>query len=246
MAIEFKCVCGKAFRVDDARAGQRGTCPQCKMPITVPGEPPAVEDAPEARFQFPREKLMGYLQQHESSNIFILHPHIPAAREKRAREEFGIDPGDGILGVFHAGLLVGEEETMVLTESGFYVRKADLARSYGSYESLIEGSIHLEGTRDLVIQAVKPERYRYRVLVPPGIAEYLSKILRGLQLLLNNRDPAPIFAGQSGANALQELRAERQGLLPTATMQGSGSASGGGTGRSGKRGLLGAFRGKKR
>lgn len=235
MAIEFKCVCGKAFRVEDHLAGQRGTCPQCKMPITVPGEPPRVADEGPSGPRFTPEQLMAYFHQHQSSNIFLLHPHIPEGRAAAVRTFFGIGEGDPLLGVFHPGLLVAGEETMALTGQGLYVKKADLTKGFGSYESLLEGSIHLEGTRDLVIQAVKPERYRYRVLVPPGIAEYLSRILRGLQLVLNGRDPAPIFAGQSAANALQELRAERQGLLPTASMQ--GSASGGGE----KRGLLGGI-----
>jgi hypothetical protein len=185
---------------------------------------------------------MAYLQVHQGSNIFVLYPHVPPAREASARREMNIPESEAVLAVFHPSLLIAGEETMVLTSLGFYVKKADLTRGAGSYESLLEGSIHLEGARDLVLQASKPERYRYRVLVPPGIAEYLSKILRGLQLVLNGRDPAPIFSGQPATNALQELRAERQGLLPSAKMQGSGSGGGG----TAKRGLLGALRGKPR
>jgi hypothetical protein len=241
MTIEFKCVCGNPFRVADEHAGRTGTCPKCKMPITVPGELIQEAVAADTGPRFPRQQLMGYLQAHQNSNIFVLHPHIPPQREASARAFFQIDPKDGLLAVFHPSLLLAGEETLVLTESGFYVKKADLTRGYGSYESILEGSIHLEGSRDIVFQAVKPERYRYRILVSPGIAEYLSKILRGLQLLLNGRDPSAIFGAQSAGNVLQELRAERMGLLPTAAQQGNAGAD-----SAGKRGLLGAFRGKGR
>jgi len=209
------------------------------MPITVPGELKQTEPERDTGPRFPREKLMAYLQFHESSNIFVVHPHISPQREAAVRTYFSIDPQEGILAVFHPSLLLGGEETIVLTEKGIFVKKGDLTRGYGSYESLLEGSIHLEGNRDIVIQAVKPERYRYRVLVPTNIAEHLSKILRGLQLLLNGRDPSALFGNQSAANALQELRAEREGLMPTVAMQGTV-----GTSQSGKRGLLGALMGK--
>lgn len=235
--IEFTCVCGNPFRVADEHAGRTGTCPKCKMPITVPGDllsGPGTEDTGP---RFPREQLMGYFQAHHSSNIFVFHPHIPPQREASARAFFNIAPQDGLLAVFHPSLLLAGEETMALTESGFHVKKADLSRGYGSYESLLEGSVHLEGNRDIVIQAVKPERFRYRILVQPSIAEPLSKILRGLQLVLNGRDPSPIFGGHVAGNALQELRAERLGLMPSATMQGAANAA-----ESGKRGLLGALR----
>ena len=242
MPIEFNCVCGNAFCVDDIHAGRTGTCPKCKMPITVPGELVQPDAGVDSGPRFPPETIMAYLQMHHASNIFVLYPHVPPAREAAARAYFNIPREEVILAIFHPSLLVAGEETMALSNLGFYVKKADLTLGRGSYESLLEGSIHLEGTRDLVLQAVKPERYRMRVLVPPGIAEYLSKILRGLQLALNGRDPSPIFTGESATNALQELRAERQGLLPTATMQGGNSGSGG----TAKRGILGALRGKGR
>lgn len=156
---------------------------------------------------------MGYLRAHQSSNVLLLHPHIPLAREAAAHQHFGMDPRDRILAGLHPSLLLAGEETLLLTETGIYVKKADLSLGYIQYESLLDGSIHLEDGRDIVIQAVKPQRLRYRILVSPNIAENLSKVLRGLQLLLNGRDPSPIFA-EGNNNALAELRAERQGLLP--------------------------------
>ena len=243
MSIVFKCICGNAFNVADEHAGRIGACPKCKMPITVPGEPPKAAAAAVRQLVIPREALMAYLRGHQSSNIFVIHPHVPPEREISARQFFGIEPDDGILAVFHPSLLVGGQETIVLTENGLYVKKADLTRGHVAYESLIEGSIHLEGDRDIVVQAVKPQRLRFRVLVQPGIAEYLSKILRGLQLLLNGRDPSPIFAAQAN-NALQDLRAERQGLLPSSTATGGSNASS--SGEKQRRGLLGGLRGKGR
>lgn len=224
MTIEFSCVCGKAFTVTDDYAGQTGTCPQCKMPVTVPGEPPSARQAEDFRPRFPREHIMAYLRAHQSSNVLLLHPHIPAEREAAAHHRFNIDDRDRVLAGLHPSLLLAGEETILLTELGIYVKKADLTLGYIQYESLLDGSIHLEDGRDIVLQTIKPQRLRYRVLVSPGIAEYLSKILRGLQLLLNGRDPAPIFA-EGNNNALAELRAERLGLLPSSSLTGNSGGS---------------------
>lgn len=236
MAIVFQCVCGKGFRVTEDYAGQTGTCPQCKMPVTVPGELPSASVSNTVQPRFPREQIMGYLRSHQSSNVLLLHPHIPEAREAAAREHFAIDRHDSILAGLHPSLLLGGEETMLLTAFGIYVKKADLTLGFIQYESLLEGSIHLEDGRDIVLQAVKPQRLRYRILVSPSIAEYLSKVLRGLQLLLNGRDPSPIFAGGNN-NALAELRAERSGLLP-----GGSAIEGRGTATKSRNGLLGVMK----
>ncbi|MBL7649298.1 MAG: hypothetical protein JNK74_24230 [Candidatus Hydrogenedentes bacterium] len=224
MTIAFNCVCGKAFSVTDDYAGQTGTCPQCKMPVTVPGEPPRAAQINTRGPRFPREQLMAYLRAHQSTNVLLLHPHIPPEREARAHDFFGIAAEDRVLAGLHPSLLIAGEETLLLTETGIYVKKADLTKGYVQYESLLEGSIHLEDGRDIVIQATKPQRLRYRVLVSPNIAENLSKVLRGLQLLLNGRDPSPIFA-EGNNNALAELRAERQGLLPSSSATGNGASS---------------------
>jgi hypothetical protein len=224
MTIEFSCICGKAFTVTDDYAGQSGTCPQCKMPVTVPGELSRAAQGNARGPRFPREQLMAYLRAHQSSNVLLLHPHIPPEREARAHQYFDFALEDRILAGLHPSLLVAGEETLLLTETGIYVKKADLTKGYIQYESLLEGSIHLEDGRDIVIQAIKPQRLRYRILVSANIADNLSKVLRGLQLLLNGRDPSPIFA-EGNNNALAELRAERQGLLPSSSATGN-SASG--------------------
>lgn len=242
MAIEFQCVCGKAFTVTDDYAGQTGTCPQCKMPVTVPGELCRGAQMNAHGPRFPREHLMAYLRAHQSSNVLLLHPHIPPAREVRARSYFGIASHDPILAGLHPSLLLAGEETLVLTETGIYVKKADLSLGFVQYESLLEGSIHLEDGRDIVLQAVKPQRLRYRILVSPNIAENLSKVLRGLQLLLNGRDPSPIFA-EGNNNALAELRAERNGLLPGSSAVGGQSTAGAsGTGGKSSGGILGVLK----
>jgi hypothetical protein len=167
---------------------------------------------------------MAYLRAHQSTYVLLLHPHIPPDREARAHQYFDIDTEDRVLAGLHPSLLIAGEETLLLTETGLYVKKADLTKGYIQYESLLEGSVHLEDGRDIVIQAIKPQRLRYRVLVSPNIAENLSKVLRGLQLLLNGRDPSPIFA-EGNNNALAELRAERQGLLPSSSAVGNGASS---------------------
>ncbi len=45
MAISFSCSCGRAFTVDDSRAGNRGRCPECggmfKVPVSQIGHGPA-------------------------------------------------------------------------------------------------------------------------------------------------------------------------------------------------------------
>lgn len=220
MTIEFSCICGKAFTVTDDYAGQSGTCPQCKMPVTVPGELSRAAQGNVRGPRFPREQLMAYLRAHQSSNVLLLHPHFPPDREGRAHQYFDIASEDRVLAGLHPSLLIAGEETLLLTETGIYVKKADLTRGYIQYESLLDGSIHLEDGRDIVIQAIKPQRLRYRILVSPNIAENLSKVLRGLQLLLNGRDPSPIFA-EGNNNALAELRAERQGLLPSSSATGN-------------------------
>lgn len=247
MAIEFKCVCGNNFSVADEHAGKAGTCPKCKMPITVPGEAPRQDTPAEEAPRFPLETLMAYLQGHQSSNLFVLRPHISPQREQAVRDFFQIDAREAILGVFHPSLLIAGEEALVFSAKGVYVKKADLTRGHVLYESLLEGSIHLEGDRDIVIQAVKPQRLRYRILVSPGIAEYLSKVLRGLQLLLNGRDPEPIFAVQAN-NVLQELRSERSGLLPSSGTVGGSKPANNVVGSGGKRrtGIFGSLRGKGR
>ncbi len=224
MTIGFSCICGKAFTVTDDYAGQTGTCPQCKMPVTVPGELPRATQGDLRGPRFPREQLMAYLVAHQSTNVLLLHPHIPPERDARAHQYFEIAPEDRVLAGLHPSLLIAGEEAVILTETGIYVKKADLSKGYIQYESLLDGSIHLEDGRDIVIQAIKPQRLRYRILVSPNIAENLSKVLRGLQLLLNGRDPSPIFA-EGNNNALAELRAERQGLLPRSSDTGN-SASG--------------------
>ena len=236
MTIAFNCVCGKAFGVTDDFAGQTGICPQCKMPVTVPGELPRTAQSNARGPRFPREQIMAYLRAHQSSNVLLLHPHIPPEREVRAHQYFDIAAEDHLLAGLHPSLLVAGEETLLLTETGIYVKKADLTKGYVQYESLLEGSIHLEDGRDIVIQAIKPQRLRYRILVSANIAENLSKVLRGLQLLLNGRDPSPIFA-EGNNNALAELRAERQGLLPSSSAVGNGASSGKSRG-----GLLGVMK----
>ncbi len=236
MTIEFSCICGKAFTVTDDYAGQSGTCPQCKMPVTVPGELSRAAQGNARGPRFPREQLMAYLRAHQSSNVLLLHPHIPPDREARAHQYFVIAQEDRILAGLHPSLLVAGEETLLLTETGIYVKKADLTKGYIQYESLLEGSIHLEDGRDIVIQAIKPQRLRYRILVSPNIAENLSKVLRGLQLLLNGRDPSPIFA-EGNNNALAELRAERQGLLPSSSATGNSAPA-----TKSRGGLLGAMK----
>lgn len=238
MTIAFQCVCGKAFQVEDGLAGQSGTCPQCKMPITVPGERPVAASDARPIHRFPREMLLDYLGGHRGNNLLVVQPHIADGREAKARAQFSIAPGDRMVAGLHPSLLIGGDEVLVFTESGLYVKRADLSLGYVQYESLLDGSIHLEDGRDIVIQTVKPQRLRYRVLVSPGVADYLSRILRGLQLLLNGRDPGPVFAAGDN-NVLAELRAERSGLLPSAAAV---AGRGGGQVASGKsRGPAGLF-----
>jgi hypothetical protein len=40
MPIEFRCPCGRLLRVDDAHAGQQGTCPACGNLLDIPGAVP--------------------------------------------------------------------------------------------------------------------------------------------------------------------------------------------------------------
>ncbi len=100
MAIEFRCACGKEYKVKDSLAGRRGTCKECGSEIVVPEKSEPEEEDLKASYEALVRKAF-------RNNRDFYVDHIPKTDLQRARATYAkrMEPSERPVALFRQGIL---------------------------------------------------------------------------------------------------------------------------------------------